>query len=332
MDEQVTIARQIADLLQKTSRTFALTIPFLPDPTRAEVSIAYLLFRIIDTFEDATRWPAPRRIETLTRFMELCDQPPKASAALVEDCERDPPLEHAGYRELLGKIPLVLKAFQDLRPGARAPIRRHLGRSAEGMKGFVARGEGLHGLELETVDDLRDYCYAVAGIVGEMLTELFLLGRPELSAVAEDLRNRAAEFGEGLQLVNILKDAGRDALESRVYLPRGVGLPEIFALAHSDLSAAAAYTEALRGAGTELGLVAFNAFVCKLAIGTLRVLRERGTGAKLSRIEVAAISADVSRALGRRDPLFPELRPPSRPPRENRSPASSAPGTPPHRS
>ena len=37
-------------LLQKTSRTFALTIPMLPQPLRTEIGVAYLLFRIIDTF------------------------------------------------------------------------------------------------------------------------------------------------------------------------------------------------------------------------------------------------------------------------------------------
>ena len=42
-----------------------------------------------------------------------------------------------------------------------------------------------------------------------MLTELFLLGRPSLAGVADYLRERSRLFGEGLQLVNILKDVGR---------------------------------------------------------------------------------------------------------------------------
>ena len=33
----------LALLLEKTSRTFALSIPLLPEPTRREVMIAYLL-------------------------------------------------------------------------------------------------------------------------------------------------------------------------------------------------------------------------------------------------------------------------------------------------
>ena len=61
---------EVETLLQKTSRTFALTIPHLPQPTRDEVAIAYLLFRLIDTFEDAVLW-APSR-----RMVELCLSPP----------------------------------------------------------------------------------------------------------------------------------------------------------------------------------------------------------------------------------------------------------------
>ena len=51
--------------LQKTSRTFALTIPLLPEPLQTEVATAYLLFRIIDTFEDATRWAPAQRAKAL---------------------------------------------------------------------------------------------------------------------------------------------------------------------------------------------------------------------------------------------------------------------------
>lgn len=295
---------EIGDLLQKTSRTFALTIPVLPEPTRSEVSVAYLLFRIIDTFEDATAWTTTRRIEALGQFIELLDGPPAAAAGMVEMCAREPPIDHAGYLELLAKMPLVLSAYQHLQVGARAAIRKHLARSADGMRAFVARSDGPKGLELETIEELRTYCYTVAGIVGEMLTELFLLGRPGLAAIAEDLRSRAAQFGEGLQLVNILKDVRPDEAEGRVYLPRRASTREIFALAQKDLEVAAAYTEMLRIAGAERGLVAFNAFVTKLAVGTVRVLRERGLGAKLSRLQVAEIAADIMRAIGQGRPIF----------------------------
>lgn len=298
---------EIDDLLQKTSRTFALTIPLLPVPTRAEVEVAYLLFRIIDTFEDARLWTPERRVDALRRFGELLEREPGASAPLAAECGREPPVDHAGYMELMAKIPFVLGVFSAIRAPARACIRRHVVRSAERMAGFVKRCDSEGQLKLLTLDDLRDYCYSVAGIVGEMLTELYLIERPELDAVAGDLRDEAAEFGEGLQLVNILKDAGRDAEEGRTYLPKYATLDEVFALAKGDLDAATRYVEHLRRANAPAGIIAFNASISRLAIANLEILRNRGLGAKLSRLDVARIQAEVLQSLEEPSSLFNEL-------------------------
>jgi farnesyl-diphosphate farnesyltransferase len=280
-------------LLQKTSRTFALAIPLLPEPTRRQVSVAYLLFRIADTFEDATLWPAFRRVETLKRFIQLLDREPDESSSLAADCAQAPPLSHAGYQELLSQTPQVLAELARCSPAAAASIRRHVARSAEGMIEFVRRVDAQGDLVLGSVADLRGYCYTVAGIVGEMLTELYVLDRPALAPIASQLRERAAEFGEGLQLVNILKDARGDAEEGRVYLPRGVPAEQVIDLAGHDLERAGEFVELLRAAGAQRGLVAFNGFIQGLATANLRILAERGPGAKLSRAEVAQIGARV---------------------------------------
>ena len=296
----------IDDLLQKTSRTFALAIPLLPEPTRSQVGIAYLLFRIADTFEDAVLWTRERRFETLGRFVELLDQDPTAADALALECLREPPVEHAGYRELLARMPLVLRDFGALQLPARVAVRRHVGRSIDGMKQFVRRSDDRNRLALVTVEELRDYCYSVAGIVGEMLTELYLLNRTELAGSAEELRNRAAAFGEGLQLVNILKDAPRDAQDGRVYLPRGVDPRTVLALTDHALIAAEEYVDLLRQAATDSGLIAFNAFIAGLARLNLRILAERGLGARLSKVEVASVAAEVAQELG--PPAFSGFR------------------------
>jgi len=252
-----------------------------------------LLFRIADTFEDATLWPASRRIETLKRFTELLDGEPDQAASLAAECAQEPPLTHLGYQELLSRTPQVLGELAKCSPPARASIRRHVGRSAAGMIEFVRRVDGQGNLVLGSVADLRGYCYAVAGIVGEMLTELYLLDRPALAPVAVELADRAAEFGEGLQLVNILKDAQGDAEEGRVYLPRAVPPERIFELAEHDLERAGEFVDLLRRSGAPRGLVAFNGFIGGLATANLHILAERGPGAKLSRAEVAQIAARV---------------------------------------
>ena len=288
----------IETLLQKTSRTFALTIPCLPQPTRDEVGIAYLLFRIIDTFEDAVLWPPEKRRQALSDFIGLLDGPASASQALADEWTRDPPLIHDGYQELLARTPYVLERFGSLRPAVRQILRTHVARSAEGMASFVKRVQPEGRLQLDTIADLRAYCYAVAGIVGEMLTELFIQSRESMQQVAPELRKRAAAFGEGLQLVNILKDARPDAMEGRTFLPRQAPLREVFALARQDLADAAAYVDLLREGGAEPGLIAFNAFICKLAAANLQILRDQGLGAKLTRLTVAKIAAEIAATLG----------------------------------
>ena len=99
-------------LLEKTSRTFALSIPVLPEPTRREVMIAYLLFRIADTFEDAYHWPPDRRIAALEGFEKLLgENRPAEAARLAAEWSAAWPAEHEGYRELVAEIPFVLDAF-----------------------------------------------------------------------------------------------------------------------------------------------------------------------------------------------------------------------------
>jgi farnesyl-diphosphate farnesyltransferase len=292
----------LEDLLEKTSRTFALSIPVLPEPTRRQVMIAYLLFRIADTFEDAAHWPPEKRIEALDEFRDLLGDFSSGKASrLAEKWTAAGASPHPGYCELIAQAPFVIDAFSALDPEAIASIGGHVSRSAEGMAGFVARSEGGI-LALRDLEDLRAYCYAVAGIVGEMLSELFLLKRDILIPAAPYLRTRAAKFGEALQLVNILKDASVDVSEGRSYLPKGVPRADVFALARHDLFVAGEYTVTLQRAGAPRGLVEFCALPVELAWATLRKVEERGPGSKVSHLELYAIRRRLERALDRGDP------------------------------
>jgi farnesyl-diphosphate farnesyltransferase len=292
------------DLLIKTSRTFALTIPLLPEPTRREVTVAYLLFRIADTFEDASHWPRERRIEALERFAALLE-----AGQLTAECgdarwgEADASA-HQGYVELIGEMPAVLDGFGALRPPAQERIRRHTARTARGMVQFVARTGDDGELALVDIADLQAYCYVVAGIVGEMLTELFVLGRSALDPIAPYLEQRAARFGEALQLVNILKDRADDAREGRTYVPQRVDPAEVFDLARRDLAASVEYVHALQAACAPRGLVEFTALPVLLARATLDRVEDCGPGAKLSRPEVAAIVENMRRELDLQRPAI----------------------------
>jgi len=293
---------RLEDLLEKTSRTFALSIPVLPEPTRRQVMIAYLLFRVADTFEDAAHWPPELRIEALREFQQLlAAYSPEMAARLAAKWTAAGPSPNRDYRELIAQVPFVLEAFFALDREAVASVRAHVSRSAEGMAGFVSRSrDGV--LALGDLEDLKAYCYAVAGIVGEMLTELFLLEREALEPIAPYLRERAATFGEALQLVNIVKDAATDVTEGRSFVPASVSRADVFALARRDLHVAGEFTVALQRAGAPRGIVAFCALPAELAWATLEKVEERGPGAKISRLEVFAIKRRVDRALERNEP------------------------------
>jgi phytoene synthase len=63
-----------------------------------------------------------------------------------------------------------------------------------------------------TWDDLRHYCYHVAGTVGLMVA-------PILGCEDEAALPYAVDLGIAMQLTNILRDVGEDARRGRLYLP-----------------------------------------------------------------------------------------------------------------
>jgi farnesyl-diphosphate farnesyltransferase len=297
--------RQLDALLEKTSRTFALSIPLLPEPVRSEVGIAYLLFRIADTFEDAVGWPRERRIRALAELAELLADPGGAEERARSWLAGPAAIPHEGYHDLLAAAPRVLAAYSALPFSARETMRVHLSKTLAGMARFVDRADEAGNLALADLEELREYCYVVAGIVGEMLTELFLQGLPSLALAGPALRGRARAFGEGLQLVNILKDSAVDLREGRRYLPAEVPTDAVFLLARRDLDAAGEYTRQLQGSGAPRGVVAFTALPVLLARQSLERVEQHGAGAKLTRGEVFATLATLEADLERGAPAVP---------------------------
>lgn len=300
-----TLMADLDRLLLLTSRTFAISIPALPEPTRRSITIAYLLFRVADTLEDATEWGRENRVAELEQFAALLDAPnADSAAAMAEYWMQSPPCTHAGYLELLGELPFVIGSFSALPATARGILAGHLRRTALGMAHYVRRSDERGSLQLDDIPDLRRYCYTVAGIVGELICDIFLLDQPALKTIRDTLWERAGRFGEGLQLVNILRDARDDAREGRVYLPRDVDLDAVFDLARDDLRLASEYVLALQQAKAPRGYVAFTALPVLLATATLARVEQVGAGAKVTRAEVQALIARMNESLDNNKPVF----------------------------
>jgi len=65
----------------------------------------------------------------------------------------------------------------------------------------------------ETFDDLDQYCYRVASVVGLLSIEIFGYRN-------DKCQEYAVHLGKALQLTNILRDVGNDAERGRIYLPQ----------------------------------------------------------------------------------------------------------------
>jgi farnesyl-diphosphate farnesyltransferase len=75
-------------------------------------------------------------------------------------------------------------------------------------------------LALETSVDLDEYTYLVAGSAGEFWTRLCFRHLPKFTPCSEDeMLATGKRYGMGLQLINILRDAGADLRAGRCYFP-----------------------------------------------------------------------------------------------------------------
>ena len=298
-------------ILPKVSRTFALTIPQLPPALRRAVTNAYLLCRIADTIEDEPALSAEDKrryedafVDTVTGRVD-----PQRFAAELSPRLSTQTLE--AERNLVQGLPLVLKMTRTLKPVQRAAIVNCLKVMSHGMYDFQ-RSMGLQGLD--TLRDMDRYCYCVAGVVGEMLTELFIDFEPALAAHRDTMMRLAISFGQGLQMTNILKDQWEDRSHGACWLPQeifaehGVCLAELHAgqqdanyadasneligIAHSHLRRALEYT--LLIPATHAGVRRFCLWSVGLAVLTLRNLHDNldfssGNQIKVSHNAVAGI-------------------------------------------
>ena len=206
--------------LPRVSRTFALNIRLLAGTFREAVGIGYLLCRAADTLEDS--WPGSAD-EIRERFALLLDSLGDDGAPAESLAARARGTAGGGRElELVAGLPRVLRVWRALPNGDREILAECVRTMATGMCRYASRAaERPPGAPyLDTEDELRDYCWVVAGCVGVMLTRLFNVrapvGDPALERRQVEL---APSVGEALQLTNILLDWSADARRGRCYLP-----------------------------------------------------------------------------------------------------------------
>ncbi|HEU4625418.1 MAG TPA: phytoene/squalene synthase family protein [Steroidobacteraceae bacterium] len=315
-------------ILPHVSRTFALTIPLLPGRLRCAVSNAYLSCRIADTIEDELPLASDDTLAYLRQFADALAGRRDPERLGREIAARLPEGTLQGERQLVRNMARVVRVTCALDDRAREAIRHCVDVMCEGMHRFQCR-TSLRGLD--RMSDLDTYCYYVAGVVGEMLTELFCGYSSEIDVHQAELSALARSFGQGLQMTNILKDQWEDRQRGVCWLPRDVfgshgvelarlrpgradnrfcaALDELIGIAHGYLRDALAFT--LLIPPEEKGIRGFCLWAIGLAVLTLRRIHENpwfasGADVKVSHGEVFLVRA-LTRMAGRNDAMLVRL-------------------------
>ena len=208
-------------ILRSVSRSFYLTISFLPKPLREPVSLAYLLARATDTMADTATIRAPIRLTTLRDFARVIagEREFNTIASPLQNFAAQQSDRHE--RTLIENLGECIDWLAKLGSADRNDIRSVLGTIVTGQELDLQRfGDPTVVTSLRTSAELEEYTYLVAGCVGDFWTKLgFRHIGTFASRSPEEMTKLGIEYGKGLQLINILRDRAADAAAGRRYLP-----------------------------------------------------------------------------------------------------------------
>lgn len=203
-------------LTRSAARNFYYGLKLLPEPKRSAMFALYAYMRLIDDIADDEDGRSIAQ-----RAAELDAWQARTRQVLIGQIPEgdNHPIWHA-FREIVGRYNIPPRLFEEAIAGQR---------------------RDLEPVSFENYQQLHEYCYHVAGVVGLASIHIwgFVGGEPtELLAI---------DRGVAFQLTNILRDLREDAARGRIYLPK------------EDLAAADITEEELRaGRGGERFLKLMN--------------------------------------------------------------------------
>ncbi len=169
-------------LARSAARNFYYGFVLLPDAKRDALCALYAFMRDIDDISDE-----PGAVEEKERRLEA--QRADLDRVLAGGSATGP--AWPALRHTVKNFGIPQRLLHDLIAGAEMDLR-------------IAK--------YQTFDELRDYCYHVAGAVGLCCLYVFGFSDPQAPDFAE-------KMGIAFQLTNILRDVREDLAMGRVYLP-----------------------------------------------------------------------------------------------------------------
>ena len=288
-------------ILRSVSRSFYLTIRWLPRPLREPVALAYLLARATDTIADTEEIPAQDRLTTLRKFAHVIAGE-EDFAGMAETLARFAAQQRdTAERTLIENAGALVEQLAKTEPPDRADIREVLRTIVRGQELDLQRfGDPAKITSLRSGDELDEYTYLVAGCVGAFWTRLGFRHCPPFAGRSpNEMEKLGIEYGKGLQLINVLRDRGVDLRAGRGYLPAEelaqTSADEVFARwlakAEKQIAAGIDYCSALTNWRLRF------ATALPALIGARTVARLRAAGAEAQERKIKVSRKEVRRIL-----------------------------------
>ncbi|WP_418895908.1 squalene/phytoene synthase family protein [Sporosarcina cyprini] len=214
-------------VLKQTSRTFYIPIKLLNPTLRMAVGSAYLCMRAIDEIEDHEQLDADVKQQLLEA----------TGAMLANGFDKEAYLQLLSpYAELLPEVTMRLDDWLTVCPVDYVDkVKESTSIMATGMAKWVGKA-----FLVQTKEDLDDYTYYVAGLVGVMLSDIW----KQYDGTETD-QELAIGYGRGLQAVNILRNQEEDSERGVRFFPAGWTRGDMFEYAEANLRMADEYIESI---------------------------------------------------------------------------------------
>jgi len=265
------LEKDAMQVLKETSRTFYIPITLLKRDLRLTVGSAYLCMRAIDEIEDHETMDSGVKETLLRKIKQLLLQNTFDEATYKELIQP--------YKNMLPEVTIRLGDWLTICPKEIVnEVKESTAEMADGMADWVKRN-----WIIKTKEDLDNYTYYVAGLVGVMLSRIW-----KWYDGTETSHEKAIGFGRGLQAVNILRNQHEDFAERGVrFIPEGWTRDDVFEYANENLRLGELYLESIK----TRNILLFCKIPLALAKRTLKAM-ESGKE-KMSRQEVEEVVADI---------------------------------------
>ena len=228
MSADAKLQKEAMHVLKLTSRTFYIPIKLLNPTLRKIVGSAYLCMRAIDEIEDHEELQSEtkQRLLNATSKLLLSKFDNAAYIELVKP-----------YENLLPEVTLRLGDWLSVCPeNFVEKVQESTSIMAAGMAKWVEKD-----WVVKTKEDLDEYTYYVAGLVGVMLSDIW-----KIYDGTETDRELAIAYGRGLQVVNMLRNQDEDADRGVHFIPDGWTRADMFQYAELNLTKAEEYIDSIK--------------------------------------------------------------------------------------